>query len=81
MRNINPNPKSSATQCGMIAAYLEQGNTITHLEALYLFGCFHLSSRICDLKNRGYNIGRVMVKTPTGKHIAQYFLKDETTNG
>ncbi len=39
-----------------ILLYLRQGNRLTGLEALDLFGCSRLSSRICDLKKRGHEI-------------------------
>ena len=60
------------TQCKQIAAHLEGGNTITALEALNLFGCFRLASRIHDLRVAGYNIIVDRVKTSTGKTVAQY---------
>lgn len=62
------------TQCKQIAAHLEGGNTITALEALNLFGCFRLASRIHDLRVQGYNIIVDRIKTGTGKTVAQYRL-------
>lgn len=49
------------TQNAKILEYLNNGNTITSLEALNLFGCFRLASRISDLKKKGYAIKRQMV--------------------
>ena len=60
------------TQCRQIAAHLEGGNTITALEALNLFGCFRLASRIHDLRVQGYDIAVDRIKTATGKTVAQY---------
>ena len=60
------------TQCRQIAAHLEGGNTITALEALNLFGCFRLASRIHDLRVQGYDIAVERVRTATGKTVAQY---------
>ena len=60
------------TQCRQIAAHLEGGNTITALEALNLFGCFRLASRIHDLRVQGYDIIVDRIKTGTGKTVAQY---------
>ena len=62
------------TQCKQIAAHLEGGKTITALEALNLFGCFRLASRIHDLRVQGYNIIVERITTATGKSVAQYRL-------
>ena len=66
---------TTETQCKQIAAHLKCGNTITALEALDLFGCFRLASRIHDLRVAGYNIIVDRVKTSTGKTVAQYRLQ------
>ena len=39
-----------------ILEYLEIGNKITPLEALYKFGSFRLSAIIFELRQEGYNI-------------------------
>lgn len=54
--NINPNTKSSESQCAMIKDWLESGKAIDGMIALNLFGCFRLPSRIHDLKERGMRI-------------------------
>lgn len=72
--NINPNPQSSASQCALIKEYLEAGNKLTSLEALKLFGCMRLPSRIHDLNKRGMNIKKEMIVVSTGKRVAQYSL-------
>ena len=72
--NNNPNTKTSATQCEMIKAHLEAGNKLTALEALKLFGCMRLPSRIHDLNKRGMNIKKEMVVVSNGKRVAQYSL-------
>ena len=46
MANENWNPESSASQASQIAAYMMQGNKITPLEALDLFGSLRLSAVI-----------------------------------
>ena len=74
MANVNDNVQSSASQCAMIKEYLENGNTLTQLQALNLFGCFRLASRIHDLRNRGMNILKQRVLTPSGKWVAEYSL-------
>jgi len=72
--NNNLNEKESLSQCDMILNYLQAGNRITALEALRLFGCFRLSSRIWDLKQRGIEIKKEWVKTKNGKKIMSFFL-------
>lgn len=74
MANINENAQSGASQCNMIAKYLKDGNKITSLEALNLFGCFRLASRICDLKERGMNIGKNIITLANGKRVCEYYL-------
>ena len=66
------NEESNATQCNRILAHLKKGLTITSLEALQMFGCMRLASRISDLRKRGENIVVDRVKTANGKSVAQY---------
>ena len=68
------NESSTASQNNRIAEHLHKGLTITSLEALNLFGCFRLASRIHDLRERGENIIVERVKTTSGKYVAQYRL-------
>ena len=72
--NINENKSTSTSQNAQITAYLQAGNSITALEALELFGCFRLASRISDLRKRNYDISVKRVLTANGKKIAQYSL-------
>ena len=72
--NYNENKQSSASQCAKIRAWLLGGNTLTSLEALNLFGCMRLASRIHDLRERGMAIKKGRVTTPTGKSITQYSI-------
>lgn len=44
------------SQCEKILNYMQSGRSITPIEALNLFGCFRLSARIADLRERGYSI-------------------------
>lgn len=74
--NINDNPQSSATQCALIKDWLLKGNTITQVEALNMFGCFRLASRIHDLKERGLNIHKERIQVPSGKYVAQYSISN-----
>lgn len=72
--NINDNARSSASQCSMIREWLLDGHSITQLDALNLFGCFRLASRIHDLRERGMKITATKIQTPSGKYITQYSL-------
>jgi hypothetical protein len=72
--NDNLNKKESATQCNMIAAWLEMGYSITSLEALKRFGCMRLASRIHDLKERGMNIDKKIITLANNKRVCEYFL-------
>lgn len=65
---------SNASQCKQILDYLRKGMTLTSLEALRLFRCMRLASRICDLRKQGENIQVERVKTDSGKMVAQYRL-------
>ena len=65
------------TQDKQILEYLERGNKITALEALYQFGCFRLSARIFKLRQQGHNIITDKKKVD-GKTFAEYSLKGES---
>ena len=56
-----------------ILEYLQIGNKITPLEALYQFGSFRLSAIIFELRQEGYNI-ITHNKTVDGKTFAEYEL-------
>jgi hypothetical protein len=64
----------ASDQTSRILNYLKAGNRITPIEALNLFGCFRLGSRIYDIKKLGHNIDREMVKLANGKRVARYRL-------
>lgn len=72
--NINPNTKSSESQCAMIKDWLESGKAIDGMIALNLFGCFRLPSRIHDLKERGMRITDRWKTTESGKRVKEYLL-------
>lgn len=67
------------SQESLILKHLQAGNKITPLDALNMFGCFRLGGRIYGLKKLGHRIEKRMIETPSGKHVAQYFIpKPET---
>ena len=75
--NNNENLLSSESQNKKIAAWLQAGNSITAMEALNMFNCFRLASRITDLKQKfGLRIVTDRVMTPSGKRVAQYKLAE-----
>ena len=66
---------NKTTQSNQILEYMRQGNSITPLEALNLFGCMRLGVRIYDLSQAGHVINREMVHDQkTGKKYASYRL-------
>ena len=77
MANINDNLQTSESQNRQILAYLKNGGRITSLEALKMFGCMRLASRISDLKKR---YPEVIIKTErvlipsSNKRVAQYYI-------
>ena len=67
-------PKKSQKE--NILEYLQIGNKITPLEALYQFGSFRLSAIIFELRQEGYNI-ITHKKKVDGKTFAEYSLEKE----
>ena len=61
-------------QTQQIHDYMKSGKTITAIEALHLFKCFRLASRISDLKRSGVTINSEMIEVSSGKRVAQYSL-------
>ena len=71
-------PKKSQKE--NILEYLQIGNKITTLEALYQFGSFRLSAVIFELRQEGYNI-ITHNKTVDEKTFAEYELVKEKSDG
>ena len=72
--NENPNESEARSQNRRILAHLQQGGSITGIEALTEFGCFRLPSRICDIRKMGHAITSEFVKLPNGKRVKRYRL-------
>ena len=77
--------KKRITQTSRIKKYLEEGNSITPLDALKMYGTFRLASIICNLRNdRKFMIGRkietTMVENEFGVKFASYRLKQKVFN-
>lgn len=69
------------TQCDKVLDYLQKFGSITQLQALQDIGCMRLASRISDLRNQGYPIGR-RIKTGKNRYgesvsFAEYYLIEE----
>lgn len=65
-----------------ILEHLKQGNSITALEALDLFGTMNLRNRISELrKNKNpYNIQDETIPVSGGKkHVSRYFIPREVS--
>lgn len=65
---------SKPTQCDLILDHLQRVGPLTPLDALQLFGCFRLTSRIWDLKQLGHDIHTDTKKLSNGKAVAVYSL-------
>jgi hypothetical protein len=65
------------SQCNDILNHMETQGSITALDALNLYGCFRLASRINDLRNRGHDIRTNEITLDNGKTIASYSLVKE----
>ena len=72
----NPNIESSESQNKRILDYLMKGNRLTSLEALKMFGCMRLASRISDIRKKHPDINIVVdrIETATKKKVAQYYV-------
>ena len=62
------------SQAKKIGEYLLSGGKITSLDAFRDFNCSRLAARIHDLRAMGMDIGKSMIKTQSGKLVAEYSL-------
>ena len=62
------------TQKERIASHLLKGKTITPMEALVVFNCFRLASRVNELRRQGMDIETVIKQDENGKRYACYSL-------
>lgn len=71
-------------QCEKVLNYLKDYGSITQMEALFDISVMRLSSRICELKKKGYPIKDefVVVKNRYGQNcfIKKYYLDEKTCN-
>ena len=62
------------SQYDKILEWLQQGHKLTPLDALHNFGCLRLGARIWEMKKNGISVQTELVKLPSGKHVARYWL-------
>lgn len=60
-RKESKNERKQPSQLDQILAALENGDSLTALDALEDYGCSRLASRITDLKRMGYPVASRMV--------------------
>jgi hypothetical protein len=63
-----------ANQASVILDHLNQGDSITAIDALNNYGCFRLAARIHELRKEGWDIQERIVKGANGKRYSQYFI-------
>ena len=73
---IQDNSNTSQSQSQLILSYLQEGKSITPIDALNMFGCFRLSARIADLRKLGYKI-ITETETKKGKNFARYRMEEQ----
>lgn len=64
--------KQGTSHLDLLRKHLQDGGSITGLEALRDYGCYRLASRISDLRREGMNIRKTMeesVSRVTGKRV------------
>ena len=65
-------------QLSKIRQHLLDGKTITPMEALNLYGCYHLSAIICILRrDEGLPIHTILPHATEGEPYAQYWLDSD----
>jgi hypothetical protein len=62
------------SQNKMILAFMQNGRSITALEALELFGCFRLASRINDIQNQGIDVKSEFITLENKKKVKRYWV-------
>ena len=65
------------SQTEWILKRLQEGRTVTAMEALNGCGCFRLAARIKDLREAGHHIVTTDYELPNGKHVARYYLVNQ----
>lgn len=63
------------TQCEHLLQAFKKGERLTVAEALNRYGIYALSQRCTDLRKAGWPVQSEMIKVPTGKRVAQYWME------
>lgn len=63
------------TQKQKILNHLSNGKSLSPLQALGLFGCYRLASRVHDLKRDGHPIETIIKGDDQGRTYASYVMK------
>lgn len=79
MTNDNTN-QDTPSQRAQIRRYLEDGETLTSLQALQMFGCARLASRIGEIKSElaakdQFRIVTEMIQVSPKKRVARYRIE------
>lgn len=75
MTHENWNLDESMSQKARVREWLNDGHSITQLEALSLFRSLRLSAIIFDLREEGMDIVTEMLQISPKKRVAKYYLK------
>ena len=77
--NERKNERKHPSQLDQILAALENGDSLTALDALEDYSCSRLASRITDLKRKGYPVASRMVtrRNRYGRlcRVAEYYME------
>ena len=65
---------SNKSQAMKILKYLAKGRKLTPRQTSKLFDCDRLGARIFELRKEGWIFHTDMIKTKSGKHVAQYYM-------
>jgi hypothetical protein len=68
-------PLKPGSHAFRILAHLARGHSLTVMAATRLFETYSLSSRIAELRKRGWNVVSDRKRLSSGKFIAVYSLK------
>lgn len=60
-----------------VLSYLKTGKVITPIQALDMFGCFRLSARIYELKDKGWPIHCERIAVESGKIVGHYSMTQD----
>jgi hypothetical protein len=67
--------QNTKTQSEQILEALQEGRSLTFLDALNEFGCARIGARVFELKQKGYRIKTTLRKLPSRKRVASYSLE------